>query len=62
MIPQGAAGWNTPPLSSCFVSRRSARPVPEPCVVPPGAPIDDTQFAIFPTRDSATLAKFGAEE
>ncbi len=26
-------------------------PVPEPRVVPPGAPIDDTQFAIFPTRD-----------
>ena len=28
-------------------------PVPEPCIVPPGAPIDDTQFAIFPTRDAA---------
>jgi len=28
-------------------------PVPEPCIVPPGAPIDDTQFAIFPTRDPA---------
>ena len=26
-------------------------PVPEPCIVPPAAPIDDTQFAIFPTRD-----------
>ncbi|MGA7867828.1 MAG: class I SAM-dependent methyltransferase [Stellaceae bacterium] len=26
-------------------------PVPEPCIIPPGAPIDDTQFAIFPTRD-----------
>ena len=26
-------------------------PVPEPCIVPPGVPIDDTQFAIFPTRD-----------
>jgi len=26
-------------------------PVPEPCIVPPRAPIDDTQFAIFPTRD-----------
>jgi SAM-dependent methyltransferase len=26
-------------------------PVPEPCIVPPGAPINDTQFAIFPTRD-----------
>jgi SAM-dependent methyltransferase len=26
-------------------------PVPEPCIVPPGAAIDDTQFAIFPTRD-----------
>jgi SAM-dependent methyltransferase len=25
-------------------------PVPEPCVVPPGALIDDTQFAIFPTH------------
>jgi SAM-dependent methyltransferase len=29
-------------------------PVPEPCIVPPGAPIDDTQFAIFPTRDAVT--------
>jgi SAM-dependent methyltransferase len=28
-------------------------PVPEPCIVAPGAPIDDTQFAIFPTRDAA---------
>jgi hypothetical protein len=28
-------------------------PVPEPCIVPPGAPIDDTQFAVFPTRDPA---------
>src|SRR5712671_5164281 len=26
-------------------------PVPAPCIVPPDAPIDDTQFAIFPTRD-----------
>lgn len=26
-------------------------PVPEPCIVPPAAPIGDTQFAIFPTRD-----------
>ncbi len=26
-------------------------PVPEPCIVPPGARIDDTQFAIFPGRD-----------
>lgn len=26
-------------------------PVPEPCIVPPDAPIDDTQFAIFPTRN-----------
>jgi len=25
-------------------------PVPEPCIVPPGASIDDTLFAIFPTR------------
>jgi SAM-dependent methyltransferase len=25
-------------------------PVPEPCIIPPGAPIDDTQFAVFPTR------------
>ena len=25
-------------------------PVPEPCVVPPGTLIDDTQFAIFPTH------------
>jgi len=29
-------------------------PVPEPCVVPRGAPIDDTPFAMFPTRDPAT--------
>jgi SAM-dependent methyltransferase len=29
-------------------------PVPQPCIVPPDAPIDDTQFAIFPTRDPAT--------
>src|SRR5271169_2985267 len=28
-------------------------PVPEPCIVPPGAPIGDTPFAIFPTRDPA---------
>jgi SAM-dependent methyltransferase len=28
-------------------------PVPEPCIVPPNAPIDGTQFAIFPTRDRA---------
>jgi C-methyltransferase C-terminal domain len=28
-------------------------PVPEPCVVPPDAPVDDTLFAIFPSRDSA---------
>jgi len=28
-------------------------PVPEPCIVPPGMPIDDTPFAIFPTRDPA---------
>jgi SAM-dependent methyltransferase len=28
-------------------------PVPEPYIVPPDAPIDDTLFAIFPTRDSA---------
>jgi C-methyltransferase C-terminal domain len=26
-------------------------PVPEPCIVPPHAPIVDTQFAIFPTRE-----------
>jgi SAM-dependent methyltransferase len=31
-------------------------PVPEPCIIPPGAPIDDTQFALFPTRNAtATL-------
>jgi SAM-dependent methyltransferase len=30
-------------------------PVPEPCIVPPNAPIDDTQFAIFPTRARATV-------
>jgi len=29
-------------------------PVPEPCIVPPGVPIDDTPFAIFPTRVPAT--------
>ncbi len=29
-------------------------PVPEPYIVPPGVPIDDTQYAIFPTRDPAT--------
>jgi hypothetical protein len=28
-------------------------PVPEPCIVPPGEPIDNTQFAVFPTRDPA---------
>ena len=28
-------------------------PVPEPCVVPPDAPVDDTLFAIFPSRDPA---------
>jgi SAM-dependent methyltransferase len=28
-------------------------PVPEPCILPPGAPIDDTQFAISPTRNPA---------
>jgi SAM-dependent methyltransferase len=26
-------------------------PVPEPRIVPPAAPVDDTQFAIFPARD-----------
>ncbi len=30
-------------------------PVPEPRIVPPGAPIDDTQFAIFPTREPGAL-------
>src|SRR5229473_2563172 len=29
-------------------------PVPEPYIVPPDASIDDTLFAIFPTRDPAT--------
>ena len=29
-------------------------PVPEPRIVPPEAPIDDTPFAIFPTRELAT--------
>jgi len=28
-------------------------PVPEPYIVPPDAPIDDTLFTIFPARDSA---------
>jgi C-methyltransferase C-terminal domain len=28
-------------------------PVPEPRIVPPDAPVDDTLFAIFPARDSA---------
>ena len=26
-------------------------PVPEPCVVPPDAPVEETQFAIFPTSN-----------
>jgi SAM-dependent methyltransferase len=30
-------------------------PVPEPRIVPPEAPIDDTPFAIFPTRNPAAL-------
>jgi hypothetical protein len=29
-------------------------PVPEPRIAPPGAPIDDTPFAIFPTGDPAS--------
>jgi SAM-dependent methyltransferase len=29
-------------------------PVPEPCILPPEAPVDDTLFAIFPARDSAS--------
>lgn len=33
-------------------------PVPEPQIVPPNAPIDDTQFAIFPTGDPATPSAF----
>jgi SAM-dependent methyltransferase len=28
-------------------------PVPKPCIVPPSAPVYDTQFAIFPTPDRA---------
>jgi len=28
-------------------------PIPEPCIIPPGAPLDDTQFAIFPSRNGA---------
>jgi SAM-dependent methyltransferase len=28
-------------------------PVPEPCIIPPGTPIDDTQFAVFPTGKPA---------
>ena len=32
-------------------------PVPEPRIVPPGAPIDDTQFAIFPNRDPARVSR-----
>jgi SAM-dependent methyltransferase len=31
-------------------------PVPEPCIVPPGAQIDDTPFAIFPSRESPPRA------
>lgn len=31
-------------------------PVPEPCIVPPDLPIDNTQFAIFPTRERARAA------
>jgi SAM-dependent methyltransferase len=30
-------------------------PVPEPHIVPPEAPIDDTPFAMFPTRNPAAL-------
>ena len=29
-------------------------PVPEPSIVPPGTPIDDTQFALFPSRHPAS--------
>jgi hypothetical protein len=28
-------------------------PVPEPSIVPPEAPVDDTQFALFPSRGPA---------
>jgi SAM-dependent methyltransferase len=30
-------------------------PVPEPCIVPPAAPIDDTEFAIHPTWHGGTV-------
>ena len=29
-------------------------PIPEPYVVPPDAHVDDTLFALFPARESAT--------
>jgi SAM-dependent methyltransferase len=29
-------------------------PIPEPCIIPPGAPLEDTQFAVFPNRNGAT--------
>jgi SAM-dependent methyltransferase len=29
-------------------------PVPEPCILPPDAPVDDTLFAIIPARDSVS--------
>ena len=30
-------------------------PVPEPRIVPPKAPVDDTPFAMFPSRDPAII-------
>jgi len=30
-------------------------PVPKPCIIPPGAPLDDTQFAIFSRQNMASL-------
>jgi C-methyltransferase C-terminal domain/Putative zinc binding domain/Methyltransferase domain len=31
-------------------------PVPEPCIVPPGALVDTTRFAVLPRRDRASLS------
>ena len=35
-------------------------PVPEPCIVRPGMPLDDTQFAISPTRSPPPLLAIGS--
>ncbi len=34
-------------------------PVPEPCIVQPGAPIEETQFAIYPTRSPSPPLAIG---